>query len=341
MQNIFMAGQAQLDPSKINIKPSQDALQSAISTTVPVPVYNFGISPRAPDHVFNDYKQAVNYYGMESNYETFLSAMFRLMRSLPANPQRLERDRAPEDGGMKPLGTPDLLSLTQRAPRANDFIRSPVGFEDSISRVKGWLGPDVLGNPELSRIFADSPPLFLAFSPQALGMFGPDGFGRALGLQFTNSNLIFLNTSAEMEGAPKDFIVLHETLHYLSYAGRQDMIYWEGGKPGKVPPAVLEGMNNYLAIQIFIENNPAQAAQLEAFAGKFYPAETRAMAALAGIVGRDALQKAFFTGDFTEVKQKFEAAGGNFEAFFLHGQFNQPVFSAEDRMAMLPVPTKK
>lgn len=297
------------DLNKIDLTPSHQSLHDAVfGDAVPKPG-----ALRPPKNVFKDRQSVINY--LDLNRTSFFDKLQGLIRS----------SRIDDSGAV------NVLAFFRRQPSASEVLEPASRFKDSIAKVKGWLTPEAIGNPALSTMLEQYPPLYLVFSSQISGAFGPNGIGGYLGLQFFDANLIFLN--AHMAGEHEEVVALHETLHYLTYMSYQNKISldWKEAKPIQVP--VLEGLTQYMTMKLLADNKSPFADRN--WGNHPYGYETKAISMLAGVVGDDALKEAFFSGDFSEVRRIFNEKGGDFDSFFWGGRFVQsPVFKFSDCMEL-------
>ncbi len=204
------------------------------------------------------------------------------------------------------------ISPSRRRPRG-DSVRAFESRSDEIAR--SWLTSDILG-VELHRRFRQSPPLSTVIGDSDFGMHDeitgsglPTYPGRSAGMYLPGTNYFIVRESvAGRDEGDQASIIVHEQLHYAAWlGGGLDGMRWrdEGGHPvmGKDLRWMHEGLTELYANQITRSNglDPGSSA---------YPYETAVAFYMQRLVGTDVLRQAYLSGDFTEVRRRFDGRLG-------------------------------
>ncbi|MBU0532337.1 hypothetical protein KKB44_02480 [Candidatus Micrarchaeota archaeon] len=136
------------------------------------------------------------------------------------------------------------------------------------------------------------PPFFVVVSDEYLDNSRAQ---HTLAMAIDHSNVIAIRESTYREMSSDDFqsVMVHETLHYIARAFRQQ----------DVPHWLDEGCTEYLA-QTFCRRNGISPSH------DTYSRYTHSTVYLARIVGDDTLAEAYLTGDFSEVQIRVDRIGG-------------------------------
>jgi len=180
------------------------------------------------------------------------------------------------------------------------------GNQDIRTKVLGLLTKELLGNAVYEAL-QDKPPILL----EATLLDEKDKTtARMGGEQFAETNII---TLAQFKYADKDTkieVIMHEILHYctleIGNSAKPDGKNYE-----KIAGVLNEGLGEYFAQQACRSNGITSVFTA-------YQDDIEMIFLLKQIVGESALRKAYFSGDFGSIEEKFDAILGknSFEGLF-------------------------
>ncbi len=198
------------------------------------------------------------------------------------------------------------------------------GYSAAIAQ--SWFTRDVLGDVVYGR-FNRTPPVATAEDESYFSALVMAYGGVNPGIYYGDTNHVIMGAyQLEWDEARIMHLLVHEELHYAAFLGGGRDVRWrdENGAPVMRRRGywnVNEGMTELLAQQLCMEHGMAQSTV-------GYPYETAVSFVMEQVVGQEPMRRAFFSGDFTEVRQLLDArlGAGTFDAL-MSTQVNAEAFS--------------
>lgn len=137
-----------------------------------------------------------------------------------------------------------------------------------------------------------------------------------LGVFFRNTNSIAVDSEVKEEAQAR-CVIRHEEYHRASEIAGGRAIRWRGDDGKAVVPTDLQMLKTHEGLTEFLAQQDERALGREA-AAVYYPREVVLACYIQEVVGREPLEKAYFSGDFTEVRRIMDGklGAGSFEKVF-------------------------